>query len=137
MRFAVLLLLGRAFAAEPSGDVPVRVVVHDADDHPIPTAVVRHAREMQRHRVNSADGSWQESVLYLPDGTEIHFTPGLRLELEISAPGFVTQVLTYDVKRRHNVVDVTLPPLPTDETPLEEPTIGFGRDNPLEPGATP
>jgi hypothetical protein len=130
------LLLGQALA-KSGGDVTVKVVVHDPAGAPIPTAVVRHPREMQRHRVNSADGSWQDSVLYMPDGSEMHFVPGMRLELEISAPGYMTQVLTYDVKKRRNLIDVTLPALVVDDSAIEEPTIGFGRDNPREPGETP
>ena len=131
------LLASSALAADKAGDLTVKVVVHDTEDQPIGTAVVRHPQEMQRHRVNSADGSWQDSVLYLPDGSELHFVAGLQLELEISAPGYMTQVLSYEVKKRRNLIDVTLPALTTEETPIEEPTIGFGRDNPREPGATP
>lgn len=126
-----------ALAADKPGDLTVKVVVHDTEGQPIATAVVRNPQEMQRHRVNSADGSWQDSVLYLPDGSELHFVPGLHLELEISAPGYMTQVLSYEVKKRRNLIDVTLPALATEEAPIEEPTIGFGRDNPREPGATP
>lgn len=133
----LLLLATAASAAEKTEEVTVRVVVHDVDDKPIPTAVVRHPQEMQRHRVNSADGSWQDSVLYLPDGSEVHFVPGLTLELEISAPGYMTQVLTYEVKKRRNIIEVSLPALVTDDAPIEEPTIGFGRDNPREPGGSP
>jgi hypothetical protein len=137
------LLLASALADDPPAaptpaekaegkDVPVRVVVHDAGGKPIPTAVVRQPQEMDRHRVNSVDGSWEASVLYLPDGTEMHFLPGLHLELEISAPGFLTQVLNYDVRKRRNVVEVVLPAVTLDETEIEEPTIGFGRDEPRE-----
>jgi len=128
------LLLSLALAAPPDDDgtVPVTVVVSDLQDAPIPTAVVRHPNEMERHRVNSVDGSFEASVLYMPDGTELRFVPGLRLELEISAPGYMTQVLTYEVRRRRNVVRVALPAIPLDTTEVEEPTIGFGRDNPRE-----
>ena len=48
--------------------VPVRVIVLDIDRKPISTAVVRHPQEADRHRVNSVDGSWEASVLYMPDG---------------------------------------------------------------------
>lgn len=134
---AFLLSVALAAAPEPDGTVPVTVIVSDASEAPIPTAVVRHPSEMERHRVNSVDGSFEASVLYLPDGTELRFVPGLRLELEISAPGYMTQVLTYEVKRRRNVVRVTLPTIPMDQAEVEEPTIGFGRDNPREPGESP
>lgn len=121
--------------SESRTDAVVRVVVRGGDNKPLPTAVIRHPKEMDRHRVNSVDGSWEASVLYLPDGTELHFTPGLDLELEISAPGFMTQVLRYEVRRRRNVVEVTLPAIALEDRPIEEPAIGFGRDEPREPGA--
>ncbi len=132
-----ILMIMASLAADKAADLTVKVIVRDVDDKPIPTAVVRHPQEMQRHRVNSADGSWQDSVLYLPDGSELHFVAGLRLELEISAPGYMTQVLSYEVKKRRNIIDVTLPLLVTEDVPIEEPTIGFGRDNPREPGSNP
>lgn len=117
--------------------VPVKVVVLDQESRPIPTAVVRHPQEADRHRVNSVDGSWEASVLYLPDGSEFAFHPRETIELEISAPGYVTQVLSYQVRRRHNVVEVTLPPLVMDDSTVEEPTISFGRDEPREPTVDP
>lgn len=136
---ASLLLCGPALAGGKGGDkggekgVPVRVVVSDGQGRPIPTAVVRHPQEQDRHRVNSVDGSWEGSVLYLPDGSELAFVPRSTVELEISAPGYVTQVLAYEVRRRRNVVEVTLPALVLDDTDVEEPTIRFGRDEPREP----
>lgn len=133
---ALLLALSAPAHAKDAGadaGVPVRVVVTDESQKPIPTAVVRHPQEADRHRVNSVDGSWEASVLYMPDGTELRFAPRMTVELEISAPGFVTQVLSYQVRRRHNVVEVKLAPLVMDDTTLEEPATGFGRDEPREP----
>jgi hypothetical protein len=112
--------------------VPVRVVVSDQAGGPIATAVVRHPQEADRHRVNSVDGSWEGSVLYLPDGSELRFTPGMTLELEISAPGYMTQVFQYQVRKRKNVVEIALPKIETDDTNVEEPVISFGRDDPRE-----
>lgn len=136
----LVILAGMALTApaaakdgDDSGGVPVRVVVSDQQGRPIPTAVVRHPQEQDRHRVNSVDGAWEATVLYLPDGTELPFVPRSSIELEISAPGYVTQVLTYQVRRRHNVVEVALPPLVMDDAAVEEPTISFGRDEPREP----
>lgn len=117
--------------------VPVKVVVLDQESRPIPTAVVRHPKEADRHRVNSVDGSWEASVLYLPDGSELAFKPRETIELEISAPGYVTQVLSYQVRRRHNVVEVALPPLVMDDSAVDEPSISFGRDEPREPTVDP
>jgi hypothetical protein len=119
--------------AKPADEgVPVRVVVRDDTKTPIATAVVRHPQEADRHRVNAVDGSWEASVLYLPDGSELRFTAGMTLNLEISAPGYTTQVLTYQVRKRRNLVDVTLPKIDTDDSQIEEPTISFGRDEPRE-----
>lgn len=112
--------------------VPVRVVVQDQAGAPIATAVVRHPQEADRHRVNSVDGSWEGSVLYLPDGSELRFTPGMTLELEISAPGYMTQVFQYQVRKRKNLVEIALPKIEMDDTNVEEPVISFGRDDPRE-----
>ena len=60
-----------ALAKSADEGVPVRVVVRDDAKTPIATAVVRHPQEADRHRVNAVDGSWEASVLYMPDGTEL------------------------------------------------------------------
>lgn len=127
---------GVALAAKPPKEVegvPVRVIVLDAERKPISTAVIRHPQEADRHRVNSVDGSWEASVLYMPDGSELRFTPGMTLELEISAPGYMTQVFQYQVRKRKNVVELSLPRIEMDDTTIEEPVISFGRDLPREP----
>lgn len=134
-RLAVVLVLlqpGFALAKGDDEGVPVRVVVHDDQKAPIATAVVRQPQEADRHRVNAVDGSWEASVLYLPDGSELRFTAGMTLNLEISAPGYTTQVLTYQVRKRRNLIDVVLPKIENDESQIEEPTISFGRDEPRE-----
>jgi hypothetical protein len=129
----IALLPGGAGAAEKEiPAVKVRVVVHDQAGAPISTAVVRHPQEADRHRVNSVDGSWEGSVLYLPDGSELRFTPGMTLELEISAPGYMTQVFQYQVRKRKNLVEIALPKIEMDDTNVEEPVISFGRDDPRE-----
>ena len=58
---------------------------------PISTASVRHPSDIESSRVNELNGTWQSSEVYLPDGSVILFTPGSLLEMEISAPGYVTQ----------------------------------------------
>lgn len=140
--FAVFVALlgmfapGVALAAKPPKEVegvPVRVIVLDAERKPVSTAVIRHPQEADRHRVNSVDGSWEASVLYMPDGSELRFTPGMTLELEISAPGYMTQVFQYQVRKRKNVIELSLPRIEMDDTTIEEPVISFGRDLPREP----
>ena len=44
-----------------------------------------------RHRVNAVGGYWEGSVLYLPKARELIFTPGMPIQLEVSAPGYVTK----------------------------------------------
>ncbi len=144
LRLLVLVLVALGVVASPAhakkdkyaDGVPVRVTVVDPDGKPIPTAVVRHPKEADRHRVNSLTGTWEASVLYLPDGSEMIFTPGMSIQLEISAPGYMTQIIQYDIRKRKNNLEVTLQPLDLGADDLEEPMIQFGRDKPREEGGT-
>ena len=122
---------GDALAGGTDG-VPIQVTVLDLDGNPISTAVVRHPEEADRHRVNALTGVWEGDVLYLPDGSEMVFVPGMTLTLEVSAPGYVTQIVQYDVRKRRNRIEVTLPVLVVDESDIEEPLIQFGRDKPVD-----
>jgi hypothetical protein len=112
--------------------VPVRVTVRDAQGAPVPTAVVRHPKEADRHRVNAATGEWEASALYLPDGSDLAFAPGMRLELEVSAPGYLTQVVEHEVKKKKNRVDVVLEAIDLDAPDDAEPILEFDRDVPRE-----
>lgn len=124
-----------AFAKKSdSGGVPVQVTVLDEEGKPIPAAVIRHPDEADRHRVNAMTGVWEADVLYLPDGSEMVFTPGMSITLEVSAPGYVTNIVQYDVRKRRNRIEVTLSKLVVDETNIDEPLIQFGRDKPREGG---
>ncbi len=129
-----LVVSSPAVAKKDKGSVgtPVAVTVLDEAGEAIPTAVIRHPDEADRHRVNSVDGSWEEEVLYMPDGTELIFEPGLVLFLEISAPGYETQVIQYEVRKRKNFVEVRLVKLNFDDDDIEEPMMSFGRDTPRE-----
>jgi hypothetical protein len=137
---ALLLAGGLSLPAEAKKDanqgVEVRIKVMDEAGEPIPTAVVRHPEEADRRRVNSVTGEWMASVLYLPDGSELIFVPGMSLQLEVSAPGFMTQVIQYDIRKRKNVAEVTLQALKVDEETIEEPMIQFGRDRPRDVGSS-
>lgn len=134
------LLLGAAALAPITADakddegIPVTIKVIDEEGEPIPTAVVRHPDEEARHRVNTFDGTWTDQILYLPDGTEIKFEKGLELELEISAPGYINERFVYVIKRRKNVVPVTLQKMDfsMEDADLESPVIQFGRDKPID-----
>ncbi len=114
--------------------VNVKVKVLDDSNKPVATAVIRHPEEDQRHPVNSVDGTWEASVLYLPDGSELVFEPGKPVRLEISAPGYVTQHVEYQVKKRKNSFAVNLKAIELDDSSIEEPVIQFGRDRPREGG---
>ena len=127
-----LLCVAPAFAGGKDEGVQVRVIVLDEAREPIRTAVVRHPEEADRHRVNSVDGSWESNVLFLPDGSELRFTPGMTLDLEISAPGYMTQVFQYQVRKRRNTVEVALLVIEMDDTTIEEPNITFKQDKPRE-----
>lgn len=112
--------------------VNVRITVLDEAGAPIPTAVVRHPDEADRRRVNSVTGVWEDSILYLPDGSELRFVPGMTLQFEISAPGYITQVVQYDVRKRNNKLEIGLKQMEIEEEEIDEPLIQFGRDKPRE-----
>ena len=122
-------VMGGCATTKAVGDgVSVKVFVLDGKGDPISTAVVRHPREADRHRVNAATGHWEGSVLYLPDGSELIFKPNTSLQLEVSAPGYLTKLIQYDVKKRRNQFDVHLEGMSLKEAEFEEPIIQFGRD---------
>jgi hypothetical protein len=124
-----------ACATTPQGDgvgTRIQVRVLNEAGEPVPTAVIRHPEEEERHRVNSVTGAWEDEVLYMPDGSELIFTPGLLLYLEISAPNFASQVVQYQVRRRRNVLTVTLKALEMQEITIDEPMMSFGRDKPID-----
>ena len=127
-----LLAADPAFAKEEDG-INVQVQVLDPTGSPIPTAVVRHPDEAERHRVNTVTGIWEGNVLYLPDGSMIKFEKGMELAFEVSAPGYVTETVRYLVRKRKNLIQVSLEQMAEEEIEEEEmPIIGFGRDKPID-----
>jgi hypothetical protein len=116
--------------------VPVTVKVMDLLGEAVPTAVIRHPEEADRHRVNSITGEWTAPILYLPDGGELIFTPGMTIRLEISAPGYMTQIIQYDIRKRRNKIEVGLAELEEDDDGIEEPVIQFDRDQLRDVGGT-
>ena len=122
-----------ALANEDPG-IPLTVRVIDLTGNPIKTAVVRHPDEQDRHRVNTETGTWEGSVLYMPDGSELIFEKGMTIPFEVSAPGYVNRDFTYTMRKRKNEVDVVLEKMEidmTDEDP-EDIVIQFGRDKPID-----
>lgn len=128
------LLVGTpAFAADEG--IPVTIEVRDAaSQEVVPTAVIRHPKEAERHRVNVETGRWEESVLYMADGTEMMFGKGMELSFEVSAPGYKNHDLNFEVRKRRNLFVVYLEKMSLDlEEDFEnEPSIQFDRDIPLE-----
>ncbi len=132
---AALLLGGTPAEAKKNKDgegVNVKITVLDDGGDAIPTAVIRHPDEADRHRVNSMTGSWEDSKLYMPDGSEMIFTPGMNVRFEVSAPGYLTKIISYDIRKRKNNVEVNLAELEMDEQDIDEPLIQFGRDKPRD-----
>lgn len=130
-------LISMALADEPRG-TPVRVVVTDATGAPVPSANVRNPQEAERHPVNTLDGSWTGSYLYLPDGSEVTFTPKMNLDLEISAPGFQLAHVHYVIHKSKNVVPVVLQPIAViDMGDPDDINVQFGGDHAIDGGGTP
>jgi hypothetical protein len=139
MKFRALALLFAGLLSDPAhaakkedAGVEVKVQVVDMEGKPIPTSVVRHPSESDRHRVNSEDGSWKATALYMPDGSELRFTPGMDLQLEVSAPGYKTQQVVYQVRKSRNVLQVALEVIEITEENVEEPIITFKQDKARE-----
>jgi len=128
------LMLSLPAFAEDVG-IMVTVEVIDVAGQPIQTAVVRHPSEQDRHRVNTATGRWEASVLYLPNGDELVFLKGMELTFEVSAPGYENFTATYIVRKRKNVAQVVLQKMDIDlseDEALDAPIIQFGRDKPID-----
>lgn len=120
-----------ARAAEEEG-IPVAVKVMDVNGNPISTAVVRHPEEEERKPVNTVTGIWQGNVLFMPDGRMVNFEAGMELTFEVSAPGYILQTVRYVVRKRKNLIEVTLQAMELEEEGEEDmPIIGFGRDKPI------
>ena len=129
----IALTLGTPALAQDAG-IPVTVeVLHSKTGAVVPTAVVRHPDEAERHRVNTETGRWTEKVLYMKDGSELLFEKDLILKFEVSAPGFVNESVVYQVRKRKNVIQVFLEEMTFGDGPDEdEPALDFGRDKPLD-----
>ena len=131
----VMGLVGPTTANAQDEGIPVAVEVRDLDTKEIvKTAVVRHPEEAVRHKVNTETGRWTEKVLYMSDGSELVFRKGMILTFEVSAPGYHNENVNYMVRKRKNVIPVSLRKM---ELSLEEdfendPNINFGRDKPLD-----
>ena len=125
-----LFLTFSAARAEQVG-IPVTIQVTDVDGIPITTAIIRHVEEADRHRVNIETGRWTGRVLYLYNGDELVFKKDTELELTISAPGYSNASVNYVVKKRKNLVPVSLTKMRfalNDDQGNYAPKIGFKHD---------
>ena len=74
-------------------------------------------------------------MLYLPKARELVVQPGMTIQLEVSAPAYMTKEIMYDIKRRRNHFDVYLDKIDEDTEDFDDPIIQFGRDKPAAGGA--
>lgn len=129
--FVALLTFSAPADAKRSKDegTPITVRVIDPAGEPISTAVVRHDEEGVRHRVNTVTGEWSASELFMPSGEEIRFEPGMTLQLTVSASGYTTSLIEYEVRKRQNTVEIVLAEESADEEDITMPVMTFGRDH--------
>jgi hypothetical protein len=127
---AVLACASASPAFAKSSELMLKIMVRDEAAQPLITASVRNSQEAEKHGVNGTTGAWEGSVLYLPDGTEVKFAADMPLEFEISAPGFITQKVAYQMRKRKNLIQVNLVKIPEEpaDPNEEEVDVGFGRD---------
>ena len=93
----------------------VAVTVTDIDGKPIPNAWVRIPNTEGRRTVDPATGLWEASMLYGFDGEPLVFTRGMVLQISVSAPGYLTQIIEFEVRARRNELPITLEKMPEQE----------------------
>lgn len=93
----------------------VAVTVTDVDGKPIPNAWVRIPNTEGRRTVEPSTGLWEASMLYGFDGEPLVFTRGMVLQLSVSAPGYLTQIIEFEVRARRNELPITLEKMPEQE----------------------
>ena len=111
--------------------VSITVVDHDTNK-PVATAKIQHPKEEMPHRVNEVNGMWQDTEILLPDGM-LPFTPGSSLEFEVSAPGYITQHIQYDVRRWKNNLSIKLQKMDISTTGIQIPIVPMDVDEERDP----
>ena len=107
--FASALITSPALANEDDAKL-VAVRVLDATGIPITNAWVR-LPETEGRRMVDEFGKWQAKSLYELDGNELFFLKGMTLDFTISAPGYTSRSVAYEVQKRRNLITVTLEPM--------------------------
>lgn len=115
-------------AKKGEGVVVSITVLDEQTGKPIPTAVIKHLEESDPHRVNEVSGKWYATELFFADGREMPFLPGMTLQLEVSAPNYITNIIQYDVRSRRNNIEVPLVQMELDNNNIDIPIIPFPRD---------
>ena len=88
----------------------ITVRVMDQNGEPIPNAWVRLPQTEGRRMVDET-GKWQAKSLYELDGRERFFLKGMTLDFTISAPGYTSRSVAYEVQRKRNLISVELRPM--------------------------
>jgi len=103
--FLMCALSGDAQAKKNKTPEGVNVVITVLDDQskaPVSTAIITHPKDVIDHKVNEVTGIWKDSQIFLPNGEALYFSPGLILDLTITAPGYITQDIRFEVKQWRN-----------------------------------
>lgn len=122
--------------AKEGEGVDIEITVLDAEDNtPIPTAVIKHSEVDEPARVNESTGAWKESEVFDARGNAHPFSPGNTEQFSISASGYLTTVVAYDVRKRHNVIEIKLQKMVIDDDDItEDIVLPFIRNEALDGG---
>jgi len=121
--------------AKEGEGIAIEITVLDAETNtPIPTAVVKHSEVDEPARVNESTGAWKESEVFDARGNAHPFEPGNTEQFSISASGYLTTVVAYDVRKRHNVIEIKLQKMTINEDISEDIVLPFLRNEALDGG---
>ena len=133
----LLFVMGNADAKKrKDGEgVLIEITVLDKETaEPVAMAVVKHSKEADSSRVNQLSGKWQAREVFDAEGEEYPFLPSNTEEFSISAPGYMPEFFSYDVRRRRNNIEIMLQKMELDTETIDQPLIPFGRDQEREEG---
>jgi hypothetical protein len=104
------LTFGAPASANEEDAKLITVRVLNETGEAIPNAWVRLPQTEGRRMVDEI-GRWQAKSLYELDGRERFFMTGMMLDFTISAPGYTSRSVTYEVRKRRNLITVSLAPM--------------------------